>query len=131
MTDPGNTYFYLSIFDNDSGVLGQELWHGRFSSQLLPGYGGVLHLEDLGGPLLSAGEQYWLLAEGSDTKNYSWWTNVQGVRGPMALYQSNIGWMYYESEINRAMRIGVVPEPEMLTLGWVVAAIFVTYRRNM
>ena len=103
----------LSLRSDAGGQPGAILWEETFHGELGP-YSSVMHVSDLGGPTITEGTVYWLVAEPPEdgvTVEY-WYCNIIGDTGGFALSTDHGPWQVFPSTTRRALRVGVAEGPD-------------------
>ena len=113
----GQNEITLSLLSDSAGVPDATLWQGTFTD-VLGGYGSVLHVSDLDGPMIDAGTRYWLVAGAprDGVTRIAWASNAMNDRGDVARNINDTGWTVRTNSRHRAMRVAVLPEPTTLAL---------------
>ncbi len=117
--------YTLRILADVGNYPGASLWETSASVWPVPN-GEVFHLEDLGGPMLVAGQPYWLQADKPlvSEAGHLWSANDQGYKGSIALAHSGNPWSIHDNQDIYGLRVLVaVPEPAtvgLLALGLAV-----------
>lgn len=110
--------YTLRLLADQSNVPGSVLWETSSQTWPVP-EDTVFHLANLNGPMLTAGQSYWLQAfcSASDTA-HSWYINDQGYKSMFAFSTNNgTTWNVFNSDDTRGLRVMVaVPEPASLSL---------------
>jgi hypothetical protein len=105
----GSNSVTLQLSPSVSGLPSAPIW--TTTSAPAPAYGSLMSLTGIGGPVINAGQQYWLEAIAPVTPSTldAWYRNNQGDVGPI-IANGN----YIASDDRLALRVGVlgsVPEP--------------------
>lgn len=115
----------LRLSPDSGGLPSAPIWQTTVPPA--PAFGSLLSLTGIGGPMLNAGQQYWLegVAPVSPATLHGWYTNNQGDSGPV------IGSGNYYPNVKRfSLRVGVlVPEPSTCLLCVSVCFLCATTRR--
>jgi hypothetical protein len=113
----GLNEFELWLTDDAGGTPGTTLWSSGAIKDLMGPFGSLnppVHISVDGGPMLTAGSSYWLLASVADDTWAAWnWNNI-GDEGLHASRQNMGGWGVGDGT-RGAFRIAV-PEPTTLML---------------
>jgi hypothetical protein len=105
----------LRLSPDTGGLPGAPIWQANVPPA--PGFGSLLSVTGIGGPLLNASQTYWLegVAPVTPATLHVWETNNQGDAGPI-IGSGN----YYANQQRFSLRVGVlgstVPEPAACTL---------------
>ena len=106
----GNNVITLSLLSDNGATLGSTLWSETFTNQLGPmkptGNGQVLDVNNLGGPVLSAGSTYWLLVSTDSTSQVVWWEDSTNMTSNYAQIRNGVP-SYFYSTNNLAMSVTV------------------------
>lgn len=103
----GQNSVTLRLSPDVAGAPSLPIW--QTSVPPAPGYGSLLNISNIGGPLLTAGQQYWLeaLAPVTPATLHNWWMNNQGDIGPIISAGTP------RTNLERfALRVGVLAVPE-------------------
>lgn len=107
----------LRLSPDAGGLPSAPIW--QTSAPPAPGFGSLMNVTGIGGPMLNAGQQYWLegVAPVTPTTLHGWYTNNQGDIGPV------IGSNNYYANIQRfSLRVGVITVPEPAACSLAVAS---------
>lgn len=107
----------LRLSPDTAGLPGSPIWQTAVPPA--PGFGSLLSVTGIGGPLLNAGQTYWLegVAPLTPPTLHSWWTNNQGDAGPV-IASGN----YVANTQRFSLRVGVVTVPEPATCVLLIGA---------
>ncbi len=99
----------LRLSPDVAGLPSTPIW--QTSVPPAAGYGALLNVSGIGGPMLTAGQMYWLegVAPVTPTTLHGWYSNNQGSYGPI-IASGNYG----VNQLRFSLRVGVlstVPEP--------------------
>jgi hypothetical protein len=141
----GTNAFYASIWTDNNGLPGTELWNAQnlSSSQPAGGCCGLVTVTGISGLSLTAGQQYFVVL-GPESLNSTVWEafdwNNQGVNG-LDLYSTNGGTNWNSNgtgnplgafDILGSSSVGTVPEPSsLLLLGTGLVGAFGTLRKKL
>jgi hypothetical protein len=116
----GSGTFNLTLYADNSGVLGASLWN---TSNIPVGLGSPnpAVISGISGPSLSVNQKYWLVASGPANTAY-WSPNTIGVTGTQ--YHHDSGSDFYSANTQLgAFAVKVVPEPASMSLLVVALAV--------
>ncbi len=117
--DPGPNELTLSLCSDGGSEPGGILWQETFMGVLGSSFGDVLHLSGLGGPTITAGVQYWLIADGPDEVGGLgyWYVNNKGDLGLDGIGVNDwSAWTIFDDVARKGLRVGVTPIPEPATM---------------
>ena len=100
----GNNIITLSLLSYNAGKLGSTLWSETFTNQL-GSPGSVLNVDNLGGPMLSIGSSYWLLASTDSTSWQAWGYANTNMGGELAVVYNNGNPTMYENYLTGSTSI--------------------------
>lgn len=127
--------FTLSLYSDNNGSLGSQLWQQRFTGAIPgPRYGTITHVSSLSttdSSWLVAGHTYWLTAEAPDDGEtyHSWYNNITGDVGLWGRSTNDV-WQFESSYSRYALRVGVTPIPEPGTLSLMLGAFALGRKRG-
>jgi hypothetical protein len=141
----GTNLFYASVWTDNNGLPGTELWNEQnlSSSQAFGGCCGLVTITGISGLTLAAGQQYFVVLGPESLSATTWeawnWNN-QGVNG-LDLYSTNGGSSWNSNgsgnpigafDILGSSGAGSVPEPSsMILLGTGLVGAFGTMRKKL
>jgi hypothetical protein len=124
----GSNSVTLRLSPDVAGLPSAPIWQTTVPPAA--GYGSLLSVTGIGGPMLNSGQMYWLegVAPVTPATLHGWYSNNQGDYGPI-IASGN----YYINQQRFSLRVGVpavVPEPTCsLLMGIGVAGVMLIRRR--
>jgi hypothetical protein len=132
----------FNLMDDNSGLPGNIIWSSITTNQAgtLNSHS-ILHFNNLDGPLITAGQRYWLTAAilNPDSHHFGVWTeNTLGDCGIIAVSKNGGPWRQNSFQdtttglVNErlAMRIGIVAEPSSVFLLGVAVMSLLVWRNH-
>ena len=111
----------ISLATDNLGTVDSIIWSQTVSASSLSSFGSVLDISSIGGPLLTSGASYWLIADiptaiESDPGTHAWNVNNINAIGETAYNDDGI-WVY-QNDLTFAMRVEIssVPIPAAVWL---------------
>jgi len=103
----GLNSFTLRLSPDVSGLPSAPIWQSTATPAA--GWGSLLSLTGIGGPVISSGQQYWLeaVAPVSPPTLHNWFSNNQGDNGPVIATGT-----YVANAARFSLRVGVLAVPE-------------------
>lgn len=126
----GTNAFDLILLTDSGGHPGAAI--ESIHRAVTPGNPGVVSVDSLSHPILTAGQSYWLAASVDGMSEMSWFTNLIGDVGPVGVRDAPADWVLVDDPRGafRVLSTTPIPEPSTLPLALLAAVTLAALTRS-